>query len=453
MRKYTALSIPATIGLIIFFCLSCNSRPGIITDPLAIADEMEKVLSEGMMDHWYPLSIDRENGGFLSSFDQDWNPGKDQSKFIVMQARHTWTTARMAEKYPANPLYLEASRHGFEFLREVMWDQEYGGYFTLVNRRGQLIKEEDYALHKIAYGNAFAIYALAAYFKVSRDTAALEQAKKSFRWLDEHAHDPEFGGYFQFLSLDGTALKQGYKKTPPKDQNSSIHLLEGFTALYEVWKDEHLKARIEELLGIIRDTITTEKAYMNLFFRQDWSPVYYTDSLYRVERNEHMLDYISFGHDIETAFLMLETSSVLGRVDDSLTHAVAKRMCDHTINQGWDPESGATFESAYYFEDGDGITILEPFTQWWAATETFHTLLIMAELYPEDPMDYYGKFCQTWEYCKNYLIDFERGGWYRTGTNKHPLSMEGDKGSAWKGNYHNTRSLINSIQLLRRYKV
>jgi mannose/cellobiose epimerase-like protein (N-acyl-D-glucosamine 2-epimerase family) len=44
------------------------------TDPLAIADEMERVLTKGMMDFWYPQCIDEECGGFLSSFDKDWKP-------------------------------------------------------------------------------------------------------------------------------------------------------------------------------------------------------------------------------------------------------------------------------------------------------------------------------------------------------------------------------------------
>jgi mannobiose 2-epimerase len=190
-------------------------------------------------------------------------------------------------------------------------------------------------------------------------------------------------------------LKEGFRYTPPKDQNSSIHILEGLTALYEVWPDEHLKSRIDEML-------------------------------------------------------MLEASHALGRKNDTLTHMVSKRMCDHTIKNGWDPKSGATFESGYYFKDKDKISILESFTQWWAATESFHTMLIMSELYPDDPMDYYDKFTLSWDYCKNNLIDYEGGGWYRTGINENPREKEGDKGSIWKGNYHNARSLINCINILRK---
>ncbi len=446
LKTLVVITIIAVMSLSNF---SCGSKQSITTDRLAIANEMEAVLTKGMMDIWYPLCVDKEYGGFLSNFDKAWNQQERQLKFIVTQARHTWATAQMAKMYPKNKLYREVSEHGYKFLRDVMWDKEYGGYFTMTNREGKVSDNDRYEMTKIAYGNAFAIYGLAAYFEISHDSSALELAIRSFQWLDNHSYDPEYGGYFQFMQRDGTPLVEGHERTPPKDQNSSIHLIEGFTELYKVWKDDNLKSRINELLVIIRDTITTEKGHMNLFFRKDWSPVLYTDETYRDGRNEHQFDHISFGHDIETAFLLLEASEAIGIVNDIKTHRISKKMTDHTIINGWDDELGATFDAGYYFEDQDEICILNKHTQWWVATESFHTMLIMSELYPDDPMDYYDKFTITWNYCKNYLIDGENGGWYRAGLNEVPESANEDKGGIWKGNYHSARSLINCINILR----
>jgi mannobiose 2-epimerase len=436
------------LALISVSISSCDSSPGITTDRLAIADEMEEVLTKGMMDIWYPLCIDREYGGYISSFDNTWKQKERQSKFIVTQARHTWATAQMAKMYPENKMYKEYSEHGYIFLRDVMWDKEYGGYFTMTNREGKVLENDRYELTKQAYGNAFAIYGLAAYFEISHDSSALELAIKSFHWLDKHSHDPEYGGYFQFMLQDGTPMVEGHRGTPPKDQNSSIHLIEGFTELYKVWKDDHLKSRINEMLVLIRDTITTEKGHMNLFFRRDWSPVFYTDETYPGGRNEYAFDHVSFGHDIETAYLLMEASEAIGIENDTRTRAISKRMTDHTIDQGWDPETGATYDSGYYFEE-NVMTILNNHTFFWVSTESFNTMLIMSGLYPDDPMDYYDKFTITWEYCKKYLIDHENGGWYNTGLNEDPESIHGDKGGIWKGNYHSARSLINCIKILR----
>jgi mannobiose 2-epimerase len=437
------------IAVMLFSNSSCGSKPSITTDRLAIASEMEAVLTKGEMDKWYPLCIDKEYGGYLSNFDKAWNQKERQPKFIVTQARHTWATAQMAKMYPENKFYRGYSEHGYKFLRDVMWDKEYGGYFTMTNREGEISEDGRYNMTKIAYGNAFAIYGLAAYFEISHDSSALALAIRSFQWLDEHSHDPEYGGYFQFMLRDGTPLVEGHDGTPPKDQNSSIHIIEGFTELYKVWKDDHLKSRINELLLIIRDTITTDRGYMNLFFRRDWSPVYYTDETYKGGRNEHVFDHVSFGHDIETAFLLLEASEAIGIANDTKTHMISKKMTDHTIVNGWDHELGATFDAGYYFGDQQKITILNRETPWWVATESFHTMLIMSGLYPDDPMEYYDKFALTWDYCKKYLIDHENGGWYSVGLNEVPEAVDGDKGGIWKGNYHSARSLINCIHILR----
>jgi len=455
------MKTPLAITLIsasLFFNSAC--KPGtkgeikdtslqITTHREAIAKEMEEVLTTGMMDHWYPRCIDNEYGGYLSGFDKEWNQKEKQPKFIVTQARHTWATAQMALMYPHHSLYREASEHGYKFLRDVMWDKEHGGYYTQTDREGNVSTTEGNEPTKIAYGNAFAIYGLAAYFEISHDSSVLDLAIESFQWLDKHSHDPEFGGYFQFLERDGTPMTEGQNGTPPKDQNSSIHIIEGFTELYKVWKNELLRSRIEEMLVLIRDTITTEKGYMNLFFHRDWTPVLIGDEKYP-GGNKHQFDYVSFGHDIETAYLLLEASEVIGIENDITTHRVAKTMADHTLRNGWDPETGATYDAGFYFNDQEGMSILEKYTPWWVATESFHTMLIMAGLYPNDPMNYYDHFTLTWDYCKKYLIDSENGGWYSMGINESPRSADGDKGGIWKGNYHNARSLISCIKLLHK---
>ena len=113
--------------------------------------------------------------------------------------------------------------------------------------------KSDPKVPKNAYGNAFAIYALAAYYKASGDTSALNLAKKSFLWLEKHSHDPVHKGYFQHLKRDGTPVVRD--ETIPstsdigyKDQNSSIHLLEAFTELYGVWKHDIVRQRLQEML-------------------------------------------------------------------------------------------------------------------------------------------------------------------------------------------------------------
>src|SRR5690606_13283827 len=119
-------------------------------------------------------TLDSEHGGFLSRFDHAWRPEGAQEKMIVTQARHVWTTARAAEFFPDDDRFLPLAAHGFAFLRDHLWDAEHGGFLWLVSRDGAPLPDASGRIVKQAYGNAFGIYALAAYHDVSGDPQALE---------------------------------------------------------------------------------------------------------------------------------------------------------------------------------------------------------------------------------------------------------------------------------------
>lgn len=419
-------------------------------DVNALADEVETALRDGLLDVWYPRVMDEEHGGYLSTFDYRWQPQGDQDKFIVTQARHLWMTSKAADFYPdQKEHYLAMAALGATLLSDVMWDGEHGGFFDLVTRDGRVKTESDGRIVKRAYGQSFAIYGLAAYNAVSQDTAALRLAQEAFHWLDKHSHDPVHGGYFQFLDRDGTPFPNGYADTPPKDQNSSIHLLEAFTELYHVWPDSLLRERLREMLLLVRDTMTHEKGYLRLFFQPDWTPVSYRDSSEVARQANYRIDHVSFGHDIETAFLMLEASEALGLKDDTTTLRIAKKMVDHSLDHGWDMARGGLYDEGYYFAGSDGVSIIKDTKTWWAQAEALNSLLLMAELFPDEAWRYFGHFVQLWNYTKTYLIDTEHGGWYAGGLDKQPEFRMGLKAHIWKAAYHDGRTLMNLTRRLR----
>ncbi|MBK5280306.1 MAG: AGE family epimerase/isomerase, partial [Bacteroidia bacterium] len=330
-------------------------------------------------------------------------------------------------------------------------DKTYGGFYTLVDRQGN-VKGGDST--KTAYGNAFGIYALAAYYNSSKDTSALNLAKKSFAWLEKNSHDAELKGYFQNLERNGahtlrSANTPSTASTGYKDQNSSIHLLEAFTELYQVWPDELLRERLNEMLVLIRDTITNEKGSLTLFLQPDWTPVSFADSSEEVILKHHQLDHVSFGHDIETAYLMLEASHILHLENDTATARISKKMVDNALRNGWDNSVGGFYDEGYYFKGKPGITITHDTKNWWAQAESLNSLLLMADLYPDDEMHYYQKFETLWKYVDVYLIDHEYGDWYSGGLDKQPAMKTALKGNIWKAAYHQYRSVDNCIQRLR----
>lgn len=440
-----------------FSCNTTTTRISETTDERnEIRLEMEKVLEQGLLQLWYPKALDREYGGYLSSFDADFQPTRNQDKMIVSQSRHLWNNAKAMMMFPEENIYAESARHGFAFLRDVMWDKTYGGFHTLVSRDGT--PKSNPGEEKTAYGNSFGIYALAAYYAASKDTSALNLARKSFMWLERNSHDPDHKGYFQHMSRAGSVIRRDRNtsstaETGYKDQNSSIHLLEAFTELYQVWPDPLVKERLEEMLLLIRDTVVQDEKYLGLFFTPDWQPVSYRDST-RDEITKHLnLDHVSYGHDVETAYLMLEASHVLGRSEDSITHRIAKKMVDHSLEFGWDASTGGFYDAGYYFQESASPEVVKDTKNWWTQAEGLNTLLMMSYLYPNDDRRYFDKFVKLWEYTDKYLIDHERGEWYSGGTDKEPEARNGMKGHIWKAAYHQVRALMNCIEHLKKEEV
>jgi mannobiose 2-epimerase len=247
------------------------------------------------------------------------------------------------------------------------------------------------------------------------------------------------------MSREGAPFTEGYGGMPPKDQNSTIHLLEAFTKLYRVWPDPTVRERLESLLRIVRDTITTDRGYMMLFFRKDWTPVSYRQADQQERERNYELDHVSFGHDVETGYLMLEASEALGKKDDPMTLRVAKKMIDHTLEYGWDKQRGGVFDGGYYFPGESTPRIVRNTKEWWSQVEAFNSFLLMSEYYPNDEHHYYEMFCRQWDYCKKYVIDDEHGGWYWGGADIVPENRRSAKSSIWKCNYHTSRGLINCI--------
>jgi mannobiose 2-epimerase len=452
MKTATGFTASLTLALLLSSCGESQpaQRPGQLATAEArnaLADQIEASLRDELYAAWYPRVVDTDSGGYLTQWNADWEPSGDQTKMIVTQARHTWTTAKAAEFFPEDTTYLAMSDHGFRFLRDKMWDKQHGGFFWTVSQDGTPLLERSAGPDKQAYGHAFGIYALAAYHAASGDEEALQLAQQAFHWLDEHAHDPEFGGYFQNLERDGTPVPPEEGRMPPKDQNSSIHILEAFTELHHVWPDSLLGARLNEMLEIIRDTIAGEKAYLTLYSHADWRPYLPLDST-GIPVRGGMMDHVSFGHDVETAFLMLEAAEALG-IDLSPTLERGKAMLDHSLRWGWDDEVGGFYDGGEYDEDEAAVSITQDGKNWWTQAEGLNSLLLFDDLYPDDPHAYHEKFLLQWSYINTNLIDHERGGWYFGGLDKEPEAAERDKGGIWKSAYHDGRALMNVINRLR----
>ena len=193
--------------------------------------------------------------------------------------------------------------------------------------------------------------------------------------------------------------------------------------------------------------MTNEKGYLHLFFDRELNPVSFRNASKEIREKNYRLDHVSFGHDYETAFLMLEASYALRIENDVTTLMKAKRMLDHAIENGWDKNSAGFFDEGYYFTGDGDCQIIKDTKVWWAQAEGLNALLLFSKIFPEEKR-YFELFLQLWEYIKKYLLDTEHGDWYWGSMEKEPHYKTEPKGTIWKGTYHTARALMNCIKML-----
>jgi mannobiose 2-epimerase len=398
------------------------------------------MLHRDVLEVWFPRTVDDENGGFYSMFSRDWKRGPSEGKFSVFQGRMTWVAAQVAMRHPElKDQFLPIAEHGVEYLSNILWDKEFGGFFWGLDDHGQIT--ESFTDRKEMYGESFALYGAAAAYQATHDPKALALAQQQFRWMEAHAHDNKNGGYFEILTREGKPIatepgdptkRQGASGGFPagyKSMNAHIHLLESLAQLYEAWKDDAVRKRLEEMLAIVRDRICVEPGVMNLYFTNDWRPV---------------PDHDSYGHDVETAYLILEAEDVLGVPHDPKTERMARMLVDHALAYGWDDKLGGFYEHGTTFGE-----VEDKRKEWWVEMEGLNAVLLMHEKYGRQTDIYFKAFQQQWNFIKTYQADSQFHGIYPM-VGPDGVAVEQNKGQNWKAAYHDGRALMNVTERLKK---
>ena len=161
---------------------------------------LRAILYEHILPFWFPQGIDREYGGYRFNHDSESRYLGDGDKYLVMQARITWFFSRLYRLKLGDQRHLQAARHGYEFLRDKLWDQEFGGFYWAVDYKGKKVTMPDRHL----YGQALGLYALSEYAQAAGDVEARHLADRHFALLDERAHDGARAGYIEYFRSDWT---------------------------------------------------------------------------------------------------------------------------------------------------------------------------------------------------------------------------------------------------------
>lgn len=376
-----------------------------------------------ILDYWSSNTVDDINGGFIGTIDYADNKDFKAEKGSVLNARILWA---FSASYPVtkNERHLELAKRAFEYIYEHFYDRNNGGIFWSINHDGtpKDTKNQIYAL-------AFVIYGLSEFYNISKSKRALELAVKLYNVIEKYSYDPVYKGYFEAFTQDWQPIddlrlsdKDANEK---KTMNTHLHIVEGYANLYRVWKDEGLKAKIAELLHTINDHfMNADTGHLHLFFNEEW-----------VEKP----DVISYGHDIEAAWLLLWCAEMIE--DSSLIEIYKKHaviMADATL-EGIDSDGGLWYE----FDPHARKMIAEK--HWWPQSELWIGMINAWELTGDKK--YFDIANTNWQFVKKYILDTKNGEWI-WGINADYSAIEKDKAGFWKCPYHNSRACLELIKRL-----
>ena len=389
-----------------------------------IKKQLKKELTielDSILKYWSENTIDKNNGGFIGQIDYNENHVATAEKGSVLHARILWTFSA-AYQTTKNTEHKIIADRAFEFLTSYFYDNDFGGLFWSItaDKKPKDTKNQIYAL-------AFAIYGLSEYYVISQNEKALEIAKKLYFQIQKHSYDPVNKGYLEAFTrtwqpIDDLRLsdKDANEK---KTMNTHLHIVEAYANLYKVWKDDQLQKVIVELLTTIEERfVNTETGHLRLFFNENW-----------IEKP----DVISYGHDIEAAWLLQQCAAI--SEDKTLIENYAKhaiQMADVT-QEGIDIDGGLWYE----FDPKENELITEK--HWWVQAEALIGFYNAYQL--TDDEKYLNLALDSWSFIKKYIIDTKNGEWFWGIYNDYSL-IEKDKAGFWKCPYHNSRACLELIQ-------
>lgn len=384
-----------------------------------MVEEIKANLTDCIIPFWKALR-DEEYGGYYGWMDYDLKVDKKAVKGCILNSRITWFFANAYLLLKEESL-LDEARHGYEFMQKYCVDSEKGGVYWSVQYDGT---PEDTTKH--TYNQAFSIYALSSYYDASGDKSALDTAMELFhiiesRCMDEIGYKEAFDR--DFVEIENDKLSEN-GVIADKTMNTLLHVFEAYTELYRVSHSEEVKKRLEWIL----DTFA-EKVYNPGLHRQE---VFFDKEM------NSILDLHSYGHDIETAWLIRRGTDVLGE------KAYEDKMLPIILDL-----TAQVYQTAF---DGHSLAnecekgVVDTNRIWWVQAETIVGFLNGYELAPEKK-EYLEGAKAVWEFIEAHIIDRRPGSEWFWDVTKDGESVSGKPiVEPWKCPYHNGRMCFEVIR-------
>ncbi|MBA4408842.1 MAG: N-acylglucosamine 2-epimerase [Odoribacter sp.] len=380
-----------------------------------LAEQYRNELLQKVVPFWEKHSKDEQFGGYFTCLDRQGNVF-DTDKFIWLQGREVWMFATLYNKVERRPEWLEMALHGAEFLQKYGHDSNLNWYFSLTRDGKPLI--EPYNI----FSDCFATMAFGQLYQATGKEEYGTIAKKTFDNILKRSTNPK--GRFSKAVPETRPLK-GFS-LPMILCNLSLeieHLLpkELVEETINTCINEVLEVFYDHKTGLIMENVNPDGSFSDSFEGRLLNP----------------------GHAIEAMWFIMDLSVRLKRPE--LAEKAVEIML-RTLKYGWDEQ----YSGIFYFLDIKGYPPQQlEWDQklWWVHVETLISLIKGYSLTgnPE---------CLEWfekvhDYTWSHFADPEFDEWFgylnRRGEVLLPL-----KGGKWKGCFHVPRGLFQIWKTLEK---
>jgi len=394
--------------ILLAFCLA-GCKPG-----LGIADVQRRIRTEivaNVRDSVLPFWIDYDvapDSGFYGTVLRNGTPVADAPRGGVLNARILWSFSAAYRMF-GNEVYLKLANKSQRYFINTFIDKVNGGVYWLVNSDGEVLNASKYT-----YAMTYAIYGLAEHYLATGNDESLKIAISLYHILEAKGREPLHDGYVESFTQDWK-LQDKYDHNAPKTMNAHLHVMEAYTLLYQCWKDDGLRKRLEFCVDLFMNRIyNPARKHFNLFFDNDWNSLVEMDS---------------YGHDVEAGWLLCEAARTLE--DQNLikrTNQLALNVTSACLSEGMSDKGYMIYEKKAGRKTKHA--------SWWGQIET---MIACVNAWQISGNDAYLRSADTvWTFVKDHMIDKEYGEWYSDCFDGEPMK-DAPKVSMWRCPYHTVR--------------
>ena len=386
---------------------------------MSLAAEMKQHLQDVILPFWKGLK-DEEFGGYYGFMDTELNLDKKAVKGCILNSRILWFFSNAWAVLQDESLK-EYADHAYDFMKKYCYDEERGGVYWSVTYDG---KPEDTTKH--TYNQAFAIYALSSYYDVSGNKEALALAQKLRDVVEEKCFDEV--GYKEALDINFNPAENDKLSEngvmADRTMNTLLHVFEAYTELYRVSKDEIAATKLRWMMDLVADKI--------------YNPALHRQEVFFDNNYTSLIDLHSYGHDIETAWLVDRGASVLG------DEAYIAKMAPITADLEQNVYKLAYSENSFKNECERGVD--DERRIWWVQAEA--VVGFYNGWQKDNSKTHYLEAAEKiWKFIQDKVVDKRPGSeWFsEVDVNGKPY-MHKPILEPWKCPYHNGRMCLEMIK-------